>query len=119
MTDNTKKIQKKKKSKREPSIKQYLTYRRAMKLMNTLKDKYGRHPWSIKYIDDGSSIGSKLEIKYKMRCGSMMTSDELSELLSYIMKLNVRYFIFFHPSMNHILYPESTKEFSIDLDIRD
>ena len=108
-----------KKSKKEPSIKQYLTYRRAMKLLVTLKNKFKSYRWDIIYVDEGTPFDAKVKITYKSYSDSMMTSVELSELLYYIMELKVHYYISFYPSSICIIDGRYPNKFTINVKVID
>ncbi len=112
-----KKTQKKKKSNGEPTITEYLTYRRAKRLMAKFKDKFGRHHWNIKYTDDGSVCGNQLQITHESF--NDIPHEELTELIKGVIELNVRFTVWFYP---HTKTPwgekYNPKHFSLDIEVR-
>lgn len=111
-----KKPQKKKKSKGEPTITEYLTYRRAKKLMAKFRDKFSRRSWEIKYIDDGSSLGTNVQITHESFMA--INHEELTELIKGVMELNVRFTVWFYPKTTILGTKFNPNNFSLDIEVK-
>lgn len=85
--------------------------------MEKFKSKFGRHPWGIKYVDNGSVSGAKLQITHESFVP--INDEELTLLIKGIMELNVRFTVWYYPRKKPLLGANfNPNQFSVDLDVR-
>ena len=83
----------------EPTIKEYLTYREARKLMASFKATLQEHEyrWKISIVEK-DSLGGRLETKLKIKYEGYSTdvSKELAFLIEALMEQKVECWYFYH-----------------------